>query len=80
VVWCGAFGENRSARGVTVALLEAHLPSHSNLVVLWNAVLFGANVTFCVETMPSLDPSPGGRIRAIGLKQSLFSPPSDKLK
>lgn len=80
MIWHGAFGESRSAREATAVLLEADLPSQFNLVLLWSDGLFGATVAFHVEAMLSLGSSAGGGIRASGLKQSFFSPPSDKVE
>lgn len=56
------------SKGDAAALLEAHLPSQFNLVLLWSDRLLGATVIFPAETMLSLGPSPSGRIRASGLK------------
>lgn len=64
--WC--LQREQVSKGDAAALLEAHLPSQFNLVLLWIDRLLGATVTFPAETMLSLGPSPSGRIRASGLK------------
>lgn len=66
LVWC--LWREQVRKVATAALLETHLPSQFNLVLLWSDGLFGAIITLHVETMLSFVPSLSGRLRACGFK------------